>query len=817
MAIKKSELYSSLWASCDALRGGMDASQYKDYILTLLFVKYVSDKFTGVDYADIEIPEGGSFSDMVALIGKDNIGEGINKVIAKLAEENNLRGVIDKVSFNDPDKLGKGKEMVDKLSKLINIFRRPELDFSKNRAEGDDLIGDAYEYLMRKFATESGKSKGQFYTPAEVSRVLAKVIGISHETNPNATICDPACGSGSLLIRALEEAPVALSGYGQEKDTTTAGLAKMNTVLHNKATATIRSGNTFSDPQYFEDGSDETVLRRFDYIVANPPFSLKNWSEGAKEYGRFEGYGDRPPEKNGDYAWLLHILKSLKNTGKAAVILPHGVLFRGNAEATIRQNIIERGWIKGIIGLPANLFYGTGIPACIIVIDKEDADDRKGIFMIDASRDYMKDGNKNRLRERDIYKIVTTFNEQITDDPHYARFVPKDEIVTKNGYNLNISRYIDSGITEDLQDIDAHLNGGIPMPDVDKLTVYWNVFENLRSKLFSTLRDGYYKLNVEKENIRTTIYDDAEFSSYADKIDEAFTAWRDEVDGTLRSINSDINAKELIVLLAEKILTAFEGVELIDKYDVYQVLLAYWQEVMSDDVYLLIHDGYLAGRELSYEYVVKTEKKGDETITTVTDKVKSWDGKLIPKDIMTDVYFPEEKKAVEDIELIISDLQAQADEFEDERTGADGVLADCLNDKNNLDQKAVKEKLKKLKTEESGGEDFKQLKEYSNLLAKIKEHNKTLKELSALLEQHLKAQYAVLTEDEIKELLVNKKWYYSIYDGIDALYTSISHNLSARITELAERYENTLPELEKEVAEYETKVKAHLKQMGFAW
>lgn len=190
MAIKKSELYSSLWASCDALRGGMDASQYKDYILTLLFVKYVSDKFTGVDYADIEIPEGGSFNDMVALIGKDNIGEGINKVIAKLAEENNLRGIIDKVSFNDPDKLGKGKEMVDKLSKLINIFRRPELDFSKNRTEGDDLIGDAYEYLMRKFATESGKSKGQFYTPAEVSRVLAKVIGISNETNPNATICD---------------------------------------------------------------------------------------------------------------------------------------------------------------------------------------------------------------------------------------------------------------------------------------------------------------------------------------------------------------------------------------------------------------------------------------------------------------------------------------------------------------------------------------------------------------------------------------------------------------------------------------------------
>ena len=418
MAVKKSELYSSLWASCDALRGGMDASQYKDYILTLLFVKYVSDKYKGVDYPDIDIPEGGSFDDMVNLIGDKNIGEGINKVIAKLAEANNLRGIIDKVSFNDPDKLGKGKEMVEKLSKLIGIFRRPELDFSQNRAEGDDLIGDAYEYLMRKFATESGKSKGQFYTPAEVSRILAKVIGIY----------DPACGSGSLLIRAINEAPVELSGYGQEKDTTTAGLAKMNAVLHNLATAEIRPGNTFSDPQYFEKNSDNKVLRRFNYIVANPPFSIKNWTDGLKEYDRFDSYEKRPPEKNGDYAWLMHILKSLKRNGKAAVILPHGVLFRGNAEGDIRKALIETGFIKGIIGLPANLFYGTGIPACIIIIDKEGADERTGIFMIDASHDFVKDGNKNRLRERDVYKIVTTFNEQIIDDPHYARLVPMNEI-----------------------------------------------------------------------------------------------------------------------------------------------------------------------------------------------------------------------------------------------------------------------------------------------------------------------------------------------------------------------------------------------------
>ena len=877
MAVKKSELYSSLWASCDALRGGMDASQYKDYILTLLFVKYVSDKFTGEDYADVEVPEGGSFDDMVQLIGKKNIGEGINKVIAKLAAANNLRGVIDKVSFNDPDKLGKGDEMVKKLSKLIEIFRRPELDFSKNRAEDDDLIGDAYEYLMRKFATESGKSKGQFYTPAEVSRILAKVIGISKEDRPSATIYDPACGSGSLLIRALNEAPIDLSGYGQEKDTTTAGLAIMNAVLHNKV-ATIKAGNTFSDPQYFENGSDETVLRRFDYIVANPPFSIKNWTDGVKEYGRFDGYGERPPEKNGDYAWLMHILKSLKRTGKAAVILPHGVLFRGNAEGEIRKALIKTGYIKGIIGLPANLFYGTGIPACIIIIDKEDADECTGIFMIDASHDFVKDGNKNRLRERDIYKIVTTFNEQITDDPHYARFVPMSEITGKNDYNLNISRYIDSGISEDLQSIEAHLKGGIPAYDVDGMERYWSVFGLLKNKLFSVLRDGFYQLNVSKDEVRPLIHEDEEFSSYADKIDNAFVAWRSAVDQELRNINAYVNAKDLIVRLAEQILIQFEGVELIDKYDVYQVLLAYWQEVMSDDVYLLIQDGYEAGRELSYEYVVKTKTEGDETITIVTDKVKSWDGKLIPKSIIIDTYFAEEAKAIDAAEVIVADTQAQIDELlegaeegsaiaevlenetmsfakalkaaidnirskvhseeidalitlqnllpmkkkdMDSYLAKHPICASAKNDKGNVNASSVKSRIAILRettpVPEMYAEDYAQLMTLYTLMAKNDEQSKLVKALKSQLEEKVKEKYTVLTVEEIKELLVNKKWYYSIFDGIDALYVAISHSITNRIVELAERYEDTLPALSTAVEDYEARVKSHLERMGFVW
>src|ERR1035437_2537507 len=368
MAIKKSQLYSSIWKSCDELRGGMDASQYKDYVLVLLFIKYISDKYTGVPFAPITIHEGSSFKDMVALKGKATIGDDINKkIIAPIAEANKLSEMPD---FNNAEKLGSGPDMVKKLSNLIGIFENPALDFSKNRAEGDDILGDAYEYLMKLFASESGKSKGQFYTPSEVSRILARVIGIGQTTNKTPTVYDPTCGSGSLLLKVADETDQNVRLFGQEMDNATAGLARMNMILHDNATALIVRENTLSTP-LFKDGDK---LKTFDYVVANPPFSFKSWSNGVDPlndpFERFVNFGV-PPTKNGYYAFLLHIIRSLKTTGKGACILPHGVLFRGNAEAEIRKNIIKRGYIKGIIGLPANLFYGTGIPACIIVIDRK--------------------------------------------------------------------------------------------------------------------------------------------------------------------------------------------------------------------------------------------------------------------------------------------------------------------------------------------------------------------------------------------------------------------------------------------------------------
>ena len=308
----------------------MDASQYKDYVLTLLFMKYVSDKHASDPDALIEVPDGGSFDDMAKLKGDKEIGDRIYKIISRLAEANGLKGVIDQADFNDESKLGTGKEMQDRLSKLVAIFEG--LDFRANRGGGDDLLGDAYEYLMRHFATESGKSKGQFYTPAEVSRILAKVVGIGPDTRQHQTIYDPTCGSGSLLLKAADEAPRGITVYGQEMDNATWSLARMNLILHGRETAEIWRGNTLAAPYFKNPGGS---LKTFDFAVANPPFSAKAWSNGLDPehdvYGRF-AYGV-PPTRNGDYGFLLHLVTSLKSRGKGAIILPHGVLFRGNREA----------------------------------------------------------------------------------------------------------------------------------------------------------------------------------------------------------------------------------------------------------------------------------------------------------------------------------------------------------------------------------------------------------------------------------------------------------------------------------------------------
>lgn len=817
MAIKKTELYSSLWASCDELRGGMDASQYKNYILTLLFVKYVSDKYAKQKYGAIVVPAGGSFADMVALKGQKDIGDKMNTIIGELARANDMAWLSNPDNdFNNEDRLGKGKAMVDTLTKLVGIFEN--LDLGKNRADGDDLLGDAYEYLMRHFATESGKSKGQFYTPAEVSRILSKVLGINAKTSQDETVYDPTCGSGSLLLKVNDEAPNGLSLYGQEKEQATAALAKMNMVLHNSPSAEIWQDDTLSAPHWKDkDGK----LRTFDFAVANPPFSLKSWSNGFTpsddEFGRFE-YGE-PPEKNGDYAFLLHIIKSLKSTGKGAVILPHGVLFRGNAEADIRRNLIRQGYIKGIIGLPANLFYGTGIPACIIVIDKSAAGPERPIFMIDASKGFVKDGNKNRLRAQDIHKIVDVFNRQHTVD-RYSRLVPYQEIAKKNDFNLNIPRYIDASEPEDIHDLDAHLNGGIPDRDIEALKAYWDVFPSLRKTLFADgARPGYAKALVESRAVKATILGHAEFDAFKNSSLKRFHDWKAKHQDQLAAIKVGDKPKQLIFDISEDLLAQFDGTPLLSKYDIYQILMTYWDEVMQDDVHMIVQDDWKIAKTVRLLVPIK-DKNGKPKYTEEHDfefgaakTKKRYRSDIVPPSLIIAKYFADKQAALDALQAKHDSAVQELESFIEENTGEDGLIENAKNEKGGIGQKGVRDRIK----ETNDADELAALKKCLALITSEDAAKKAVKAAKLKLDELVFKKIPTLSDDELKAIVVHDKWFGTVEARISEEIERVTQQLANRVKTLEERYAGTLPALNMDVQKYSSRVEVHLKKMGLAW
>ena len=854
MAIKKSQIYASLWQSCDELRDAMDTSQYKDYVLTLLFMKYVSDKTASNPL--IKVPEGGGFDDMVAVKNDENIGEEINKIIGKFAKENHMTDIFDEVDFNDENKLGSGEAMQKRLSELVSIFE--EHDFRANRVEGDDLLGDAYEYLMRNFATESGKSKGQFYTPAEVSRIMAKVIGIGPNTTRNHTVYDPTCGSGSLLLRAANEAPNGISVYGQEKDNATHALARMNMILHNNPTADLKQGDTLADPKFIND--DDNGLKTFDFAVANPPFSYKSWTNGLKpkndKHRRFE-YGI-PPAKNGDYAFLLHFIASLHRKGKGAIILPHGVLFRGNKEADIRKELVEYGFIKGIIGLPANLFYGTGIRACILVIDKENAQDRDDIFIIDASKGFIKDGDKNRLQAQDIHKIVSVFNER-REEKGYSRVISKDEIAAKD-YNLNIPRYIDTSEPEDLHDLDAHLNGGIPNTDINALDNYWQVFPTLRNVLFKgNNRPGYSEVKVETHQLRATILTHRDFTDYEQQVNAVFQAWQEAHETFLLNIEIDTNPRKVILKLSEDLLEQFTDMPLLDHYDVYQALMDYWDKTMQDDIYLITTNGWVAAAEPR-----DVEKKFKES-PDLTVKREKYKMDLIPPSLIVKRYFVDEQDAIEVLAAKQAAAVSELEEFVEKHTGEDGALIG-LEGQKGVSNKSIMERVMEHReailniypagtpqyirtesirkttfpnkewTQDTENEDplfegldmphnpdenglFEELGVLHECLQLLKAkkqaadaHNQAVNDLHMLT---LK-KYAELNETEVKTLVVKNKWLPCIQSAIADEVQRVTQKLTDRVKDLEERYAQTLSELDNEVETLSAKVEAHLRNMGQA-
>lgn len=781
MAIKKSQIYSTLWSSCDVLRGSMDASQYKDYVLMMLFVKYLSDK-SNDEESLFTIPPGCYFTDFVALKGHEDIGESINKKLEAIKAKNSI--FLSKLvlpNFNDPAKFGKAKDMTETLSKLIAVFETDTLDFSKNRSADDDILGDAYEYLMKNFAAQSGKSKGQFYTPAEVSRTLAKILHLNEFTSPFTTIYDPTCGSGSLLLRAIHETPNGATPFGQEKDNATASLALLNMLLHGIDTATIEQADTINSPKFLVGGTLET----FDVCIANPPFSTKDWLGAAGEDDIYHRWSKDmcPPAKCGDYAFLLHLIASMKTrTGRGACILPHGVLFRGNAEYAIRRHIVDCGYIEGIVGLPANIFFGTGIPACILIINKKGAANRRGIFFIDAKDGFMKDGPKNRLREQDIKRIVDTW-ENRQDVPHYARFVKLEEIVGNNDYNLNIPRYITACDTEIRQDIDAHLHGGLPRHDIDQMEVYWKACPSLRDALFAPLpdREGYSSLRPGKEEISSFIAAENSFVHQQSYFEQSITDWANEMRPCMLNLGLHIKPKELIEKWAQALQDAMrKDKSLVDTYDTYQQLMTYWNDTLQDDCHMISRDGWKL-----------TLLKGDKKNATYEDM--SCD--LLPVQIVLHEFFSAELD-------VIASLSAQSAIYASQLQELMEKAKEEIDEEDEDELKRILDETKKTPA-------------YKAIDKKKKEVDKEVKEKKQALTLLVANKYAALTEEETKQLVVDKKWLATIYAMIHSEMQQVTQQLTSEVISVAERYEQTLADMDKEVEEYERKVATHLKEMGF--
>ena len=797
MALKKSQLYSTLWESCNALRGSMDASQYKDYVLMMLFVKYLSDK-AKQKQTKLVIPAGCTFDDFVALKQNDRIGEEMNIKLEAIKKENaRLIGDLTLPNFNDPAKLGEGKTMVKTLSELIGVFEEDALDFSKNRAADDDLLGDAYEYLMKNFAAESGKSKGQFYTPAEVSRIIAMVLELGEFERASNSIYDPTCGSGSLLLRALGETPRQnLSIRGQEKDATTASLAKLNMLLHGILNAKIEVGDTLNDPKF----KSSTHLETFDVGVANPPFSMKNWLGDAGENDIYNRWNPNllPPEKNGDYAFLLHLIRSLKDDpgheGRCACILPHGVLFRGNAELDIRRDIIKKHLIKGIIGLPPNLFFGTGIPASIIIIDKRDTRERKGVFFIDAKDGFMKDGAKNRLREQDIRRIVDTWLKKQTI-PHYSRLATWDEI-ERNDFNLNIPRYIEAKDTEVKHNLDGHLRGGISDAEIAAYESEWRSFPEMREKFFKPLRKGFSVLNVKADEIAAMLESSASAAKVRGKLDEFLGKWKDFARSYVAQDLSR-KPKTTIERLGTAMLTDSGRVsEVVDPYDVYGALMDYVNETMRDDLYILNADGWLAGREI--------------VITKKTRNAKEWDGLVIPKELVAKVHFPELVEAVKSASEKAEAASAEYDQFIEGEMDK-GQDSDILeSDGDEWKVSVDKDLKKKLETSET-------VKAFFDLKKKKSDAAAVLKSAERELDEAVERKFGELTVDEIQSLIFDEKWFASLVAAIMALFDGALREFASALSALAARYEEPLPELEAKVAKSQNEVHAVLREMGFNW
>lgn len=852
--MNKQQLARKIWESANKMRSSIEASEYKDYILGFIFYKFLSEKqilkAKELDATDEDLKNDNNqelikalkeingyyinnsdlFSSWIKMgssFNISNVTEAINHFDESIIDEH--KKLYNKIFETLQKGLSKLGDNADKQSKaamdLIYLIK----DIPMDQKQDYDVLGFIYEYLISQFAANAGKKAGEFYTPHEVSLLMSEIIAYHLRDKKEISIYDPTSGSGSLLINIGKTYQKYnnkdnIKYYAQELKSATYNLTRMNLIMrgitpHNIET---RNGDTLSDdwPMFDEEDKARTYRPLFvDAVVSNPPYSQHWEPEGKHDDVRYREYGIAPKTK-ADYAFLLHDLYHTKNDGIMTVILPHGVLFRGNEEGKIRENLIEKNNIDAIIGLPSNIFFGTGIPTIIMVLKKYKTDNN--ILFIDASKGFVKEGKSNKLQEKDIKKIVDTYINRETIEK-YSRLVSRDEIA-KNDYNLNIPRYVDSSEPDEKYDMYATMFGGLPKHEIDELNDYWSVFPLLRESLFLENEIPYLTLKVK--NIKQHILESKDIAEYKKKFVKAFEDFGEYLNNQWINNWSSINIHLSIDNISKEIFNRLKNIELIDKYIAYQYLADEYSQI-SADLEMLQTEGFDTAKKVDPNIVIKKKNNKD---TEVQD---GWLGRIFPFEIVQNKFFKEKLGLINSYEDRKIEIQNRYQELldslseeqkENDICNEDGTAFKFSNSnlKNKLNYFAQTYDFKKIKNDDidffnneidknqnikdsEEKELIKILNESLILNQEEKLINKNINEVNKELSEDTISKIQNLSEKEIKELLY-EKWCVNLLIKLNELPNVIVDNLVSKIKNIHEKYEITYLEIEKEIAETEKKL-----------
>ena len=821
--MNKQQLASKIWESANKMRSKIEANEYKDYILGFIFYKFLSDKelkyLKKNDYEDADIRElteedEDAVKDIQTSIGYfiayenlfstwlemgsdfevDNVRTALSAFTRLISESH--KKVFNKIFDTLQSGLSKlgdsSKSQTKAVSDLIYLIK----DIPMDGKQDYDVLGFVYEYLISNFAANAGKKAGEFYTPHEVSVLMSEIVAEHLKDRDKIEIYDPTSGSGSLLInigKSLSKYMDNSNGikyYAQELKENTYNLTRMNLVMRGIIPSNIyaRNGDTLEDDwPYFDDADPIASYDPLyvDAVVSNPPYS-QNWNPSGKEMDpRYAGYGIAPKSK-ADYAFLLHDLYHLKPDGIMNIVLPHGVLFRGGEEGEIRKNLIENNKIDAIIGLPSNIFFGTGIPTIVMVLKQKRTND--DVLIIDASKGFIKEGKNNKLRDSDIKKIVDTFKNRLSIDK-YSKVVSRDEI-RQNDYNLNIPRYVDSSEKAESWDIYALMFGGIPEKELNDYKEYWDAFPTLRADLYSKAGNSYYALNTD--DVKGTIKNNKDVRAFIEEYKNAFNGFDEALENILIKNIESINISMAEILIGDEIFRRIKDKPLVNAYEAYQLFSDEWNTV-SVDLEIIQTEGFEATKKVDPNIV---SKKKDGKDVEVQD---GWAGHVIPFSLVQDKILYAEKKALSDKENRLLDIKSLYEELLEEFNEDEKEMDFITEDR---DAFVNSEVIKASKNKELEEETLAKLKKVVDIIDEEKKLKKEIKTLNAGLENETKKRIEELTDIEVIELLKDK-WITPIVKGLDVIPNRIIESLSSKMESLVKKYELTFSDVEKEIAETE--------------